>query len=60
MALLASDRPDEASAAVLGAMLSGWVVPSHRRALEMVAAVEARGLSEATDLREAYAVMRRG
>ncbi len=61
LALLASDRPDEASASVLGAMLSGWVVPSsHWRALEVVTAVEARGLSEATELREAYAVMRRG
>ncbi|MGH3800832.1 MAG: XRE family transcriptional regulator [Pseudonocardiaceae bacterium] len=60
LALLASDQPDEASAAVLGAMLSGWVVPSnHWRALEVVTAVEARGLSEATELREAYAVMRR-
>lgn len=61
LALLASDRPDEASAAALGAMLSGWVVPSsHWRALEVVTAVEARGLSEATDLRETYEVMRRG
>jgi hypothetical protein len=61
LALLASDRPDEASAAALDAMLSGWVVPSnHWRAREVVTAVEARGLSEAADLREAYTVMRRG
>ncbi|MGH3921482.1 MAG: hypothetical protein ACRDTT_01175 [Pseudonocardiaceae bacterium] len=59
MALLASDRPDGASAAALGAKLSGWVVPSnHWRALEVVTAVEARGLSEAADLREAYEMMR--
>lgn len=61
LALLTSDRPDEASAAALGAMLSGWVVPSnHWRAWEVVTAVEACGLSEATDLRETYEVMRRG
>lgn len=61
VALLASDRPDEAAAAALGAILSGWVVPSnHWRALEVVTAVEARGLSEAADLREAYTTMRRG
>ncbi|MDQ3760146.1 MAG: transcriptional regulator [Actinomycetota bacterium] len=63
LALLGNDRPDEASATALNAMLSGpgaWKPSNFWRALEVVTAVEARGLSEATDLREAYEVMRRG
>ncbi|MGH4016848.1 MAG: hypothetical protein ACRDSL_23550 [Pseudonocardiaceae bacterium] len=63
LALLASDRPDEASAVALGAMLSGrgvWKPSNHWRALEVVTAVEARGLSEATDLWEVCEVMLRG
>jgi hypothetical protein len=42
-------------------MLSGRLVASnHWRALEVVRTVEARGVSEAPDLREAYELMRRG
>ena len=40
-------------------MLSGRLVATnHWRALEVVRTVEARGLSEASDLREAYVLMR--
>ena len=63
LVLLASDRPEEAAATALEAMLSGpgvWKPSNHGRALEVVTAVEARGLPEATKLREAYEVMRRG
>lgn len=61
LALLAADRPEEANATAQGSMLSGRLVPSnHWRALEVVKAVEARGLPEGADLREAYEVMRRG
>jgi transcriptional regulator with XRE-family HTH domain len=55
LALLVTDRLDEACDAALRAMLSGRVVPSNRwRAAEVVTAVEARRLPEARDLREAY------
>lgn len=55
LTLLGDDRPDEACGAVQRAILSGRVVPSnHWRALEVVRAVEARKLPEASDLREAY------
>jgi len=55
LALLASGKFDEACAAAQTAILSGRVVPSnHWRALEIVRAVEARGLPEAKDLRDAY------
>ncbi|MFC1421538.1 hypothetical protein [Streptacidiphilus cavernicola] len=55
LALLVSNREDEACGAVQSAILSGRVVPSnHWRALEVVKAVEARKLPEARDLREAY------
>jgi transcriptional regulator with XRE-family HTH domain len=55
LALLVSNREDEACGAVQAAILSGRVVPSnHWRALEVVKAVEARKLPEASDLREAY------
>ncbi|MEV5506810.1 helix-turn-helix transcriptional regulator [Streptomyces orinoci] len=55
LALLGGDRLDEACDAAQKAMLSGRVVPSnHWRALEVVKAVEARQLPEASDLREAY------
>ncbi|MGH4013858.1 MAG: helix-turn-helix domain-containing protein [Pseudonocardiaceae bacterium] len=60
LALLATDRLDEAAASVLAAMLSGMVVPSnHWRTLEVVHAIEARGLPEGRDLRETYEHMRR-
>ncbi|MFE9727156.1 hypothetical protein ACFYQ5_27055 [Streptomyces sp. NPDC005794] len=53
--LLGGDRLDEACNAAQRAILSGRIVPSnHWRALEVVNAVEARQLPEATDLREAY------
>jgi DNA-binding XRE family transcriptional regulator len=59
LALLVSDRLDEACDAALQAILSGQVVPSnHWRAAEVVKAVEARQLPEAGDLREAYEGMR--
>lgn len=59
LALLVTDRLDEACDAALQAILSGRVVPSnHWRAAEVVKAVEARQLSEARDLREAYEGMR--
>lgn len=55
LSLLAGDRLDEACHTVQKAIRSGRVVPSnHWRALEVVKAVERRGLPEATDLREAY------
>lgn len=61
LALLAAARLEEASATAQGSMLSGRLVPSnHWRALEVVKAIEAHGLPEAPDLREAYEVMRRG
>ncbi|GAA2377137.1 helix-turn-helix transcriptional regulator [Streptomyces cuspidosporus] len=55
LVLLTEDRLDEACDAAQKAILSGRVVPSnHWRALEVVKAVEARELPEASDLREAY------
>ncbi|WP_328387826.1 helix-turn-helix domain-containing protein [Streptomyces sp. NBC_00400] len=55
LALLGSDRLDEACNAAQRAILSGRIVPSnHWRALEVVMAVEQRQLPEAPDLREAY------
>ncbi|MEU3262753.1 helix-turn-helix domain-containing protein [Streptomyces bacillaris] len=55
LALLGGDRLDEACHAAQRAILSGRIVPSnHWRALEVVKAVEARQLPEASDLREAY------
>lgn len=57
-ALLTTGRLDEAAAAVLAAMLSGMVVPSnHWRALEVVRAIEDRGLLEGRELRDAYEQM---
>jgi tetratricopeptide (TPR) repeat protein len=61
LALLAADKLDEACAHAQNALESGRVVPSnHWRALEVVAAAEARGLTEARDLRETYEAMHRG
>ncbi len=55
LALLVTNRLDEACDAAQQAILSGRVVPSsHWRAEEVVNAVEARQLPEARDLREAY------
>jgi transcriptional regulator with XRE-family HTH domain len=55
LALIVSDRPDEACDATERAISSGSVVPSnHWRAAEVVSAVERRGLPEAKDLRAAY------
>lgn len=55
LALLGSDRLDEACDAAQRAMLSGRIVPSnHWRALEVVKVVEHRQLPEASELREAY------
>ncbi|WP_157528089.1 transcriptional regulator [Nocardia sp. NRRL S-836] len=60
LALLVANRMDEAAGHTMRAIASGQVVPSnHWRAAEVVAAVEAGGLPEATDLREAYEQMRR-
>ncbi|WP_207921477.1 DNA-binding transcriptional regulator [Micromonospora sp. KC721] len=55
LALLKLGKPDEAGATALLAICSGRIVPSNRwRAAEVVAAVEASGVVEAADLREAY------
>lgn len=60
LALLAAAKFDEACAAAQSAITSGRVVPSnHWRALEVVRAVETRGLPEAKDLRDAYETLRR-
>lgn len=60
VALLLTDRLDEACAVAQESMLSGRLVASsHWRAREVVHAVEARALPEASDLREAYQLMRR-
>lgn len=59
LALLVTNRLDEACDAAQQAILSGRVVPSnHWRAAEVVKAVEARQLPEARDLREAYEELR--
>jgi hypothetical protein len=61
LALLVTNRLDEACNATLKAISSGRVVPSNYwRAAEVVEAVEAKGLPEATTLRDAYEGMRRG
>jgi transcriptional regulator with XRE-family HTH domain len=60
LALLVTDRLDEACAAAREAIESGRVVPSnHWRAAEVVVAAETRGLPEARDLREAFESLRR-
>jgi tetratricopeptide (TPR) repeat protein len=60
LALLLTDRLDEACALAQESMLSGRLVASnHWRALEVVQAIEARSLPEASDLREVYELMRR-
>ena len=61
LTLLLTDRLDEACAVARESMLSGRLVASnHWRALEVIQAIEARGLPEAADLQEAYQLMRRG
>lgn len=60
LALLVSDRADEAASHTLQAITSGRVVPSNQwRVAEVVQAVEAKDLPEAVDLREAYEEMRK-
>jgi transcriptional regulator with XRE-family HTH domain len=59
LTLLAANRLDEACAHTMRAIASGRVVPSNQwRAAEVVEAVEARGLPEAVELRDAYEEMR--
>ncbi|MGH3832939.1 MAG: helix-turn-helix transcriptional regulator [Pseudonocardiaceae bacterium] len=61
LALLLADRLDEACAVAQESMLSGRLVASsYWRALEVVRKVEVRDPAEASDLREAYEIMRRG
>jgi len=61
LALTAADKHDEAAASAQAAMLSGRIVPSNQwRALEVVQAVEARGLPEAKGLRDVFEALRRG
>jgi hypothetical protein len=55
LALVASDKPDEAAAMTMQAVLSGRIVPSNYwRASEVIGAVAARGVPEARELAEAY------
>ena len=55
LALLSSGKPDEASGVALAAICSGRIVPSNRwRAAEIVTAVEASGVAESAELRDAY------
>lgn len=61
LALLVTNRLDEACDAALRAILSGRVVPSnHWRAAEVVRAVEQRQLPEGRDLRHAFEELRHG
>ncbi|MFI0487001.1 hypothetical protein [Actinomadura sp. 9N215] len=53
--LLAADQPDEAAQTALEAVTSGRLVPSNYwRAAEVIRAVQARSVPEATELHEAY------
>ncbi|MFI6522273.1 helix-turn-helix domain-containing protein [Spirillospora sp. NPDC050679] len=55
LALLAADQPDEAAHVALEAVTSGCLVPSHHwRVAEVIAAVQARQVSEAAALHDAY------
>ncbi|AVT30872.1 transcriptional regulator [Plantactinospora sp. BC1] len=59
LALVAAGKPDEASVTAQAAITSGRVVASNWwRASEVVASVEATGISEARDLRDAYEAYR--
>jgi len=60
LALISTDRLDEAVGATHSALASGRVVPSNYwRAAEVVHAVEAHKMREARDLRDAYEEMQR-
>ncbi len=55
LALIASDRHDEAAGTAMEAITSGRVVPSNYwRAREVISAVASRGMPEAAELAEAY------
>ena len=55
LALLASSKPDEASAVTMDALTSGRLVPSNFwRAREVIKAIDAHGVPEAVELRDAY------
>ncbi|GAA1566554.1 hypothetical protein GCM10009789_20060 [Kribbella sancticallisti] len=55
LALLAGSKPDEAIATTMEAIGSGRLVPSNFwRAKEVIKAIDARGVPEAADLRDAY------
>ncbi|MFG1951020.1 transcriptional regulator [Micromonospora sp. NPDC048830] len=55
LALVGVGKVDEASGTALAAICSGRIVPSNRwRAAEVVTAVEASGIHEAAELREAF------
>ena len=55
LALIASDRHDEAAGTAMEAITSGRVVPSNYwRAREVIHAVASRGVPEAAELAEAY------
>jgi tetratricopeptide (TPR) repeat protein len=55
LALTATGRPDEAAATAMDAVTSGLLVPSNYwRAKEVITAVDAGGLPEAAQLRDAY------
>jgi transcriptional regulator with XRE-family HTH domain len=59
LALIGAEKYDEAAAVAQSAIVSGRIVPSSLwRALEIVQAVEHRGLREARDLREAFETLR--
>ncbi|GHC45149.1 helix-turn-helix domain-containing protein [Streptomyces flavofungini] len=61
LTLLSCDRLDEACDVARRAIASGRLLPAnHWRALEIVRAVEGRGLPEAAELREAYEELRPG
>lgn len=59
LALVVTGKLDEAASTAIAAISSGRVVPSNWwRATEIVTAVQAAGLPEAADLREAYEAFR--
>jgi transcriptional regulator with XRE-family HTH domain len=59
LALLAADRPDEASAEALAAITSGRIVPSNWwRATEVLHGIADTGAPQITQLRDAYAAYR--
>jgi len=59
LALLAGGKPDEAGHTALHAITSGRLVPSNFwRAREVIAAVDAHGVPQAAELRDAYESLR--